>query len=310
MNAIYEQIYEKIGIVVATQEKIFSSILIIAILFSIRLAVNSTINKKIGDVKRQYIWRRWISYSTTLLAFLFVGHLWFKGIQSLSTFLGIASAGLLIALQDSVLNIAGWFFILARTPFRVGDRIEIGGISGDVIDIRLFQFSMVEIGNWVDADQSTGRIVHMPNGKIFKEALLNYTLGFDFIWHEIPVLVTFESNWMESKRILEKVASQNAESFSQNAEKEIKKTAEKYLIYFSKLTPVVYTTVRDCGVLLTIRYLTKPRERRITEQAMWEAILNEFAARSDIDFAYPTTRFYNNIKEGKPDARAGDDAGD
>ena len=74
--------------------------------------------------------------------------------------------------------------------------------AGDVIDIRLFQFSINEIGNWVDADQSTGRIIHIPNGIVFTEPQANYTAGFQYIWNEIPVLVTFESDWKKAKQIL------------------------------------------------------------------------------------------------------------
>ena len=77
------------------------------------------------------------------------------------------------------------------------------------------------------------------------------------------------------------------------------------MIFYNKLTPTVYTSVQDCGVLLTIRYLCDPRQRRSTEQAFWEDILDEFAACNDIDFAYPTQRFYNNALEGKEGAKAG-----
>jgi len=76
------------------------------------------------------------------------------------------------------------------------------------------------------------------------------------------------------------------------------------MIFYSALTPTVYTSVQDCGVLLTIRYLIDPRRRRTSEMAIWEDILSVFARRSDIDFAYPTQRFYNNVVEGKVDARA------
>ena len=67
---------------------------------------------------------------------------------------------------------------------------------------RIFMFTLMEIGNWVDADQSTGRVIHIPNGKVFKEVLANYSKGFQYIWNEIPVLVTFESNWKKAKEIL------------------------------------------------------------------------------------------------------------
>ncbi|MFZ0483677.1 MAG: mechanosensitive ion channel domain-containing protein [Desulfobacterales bacterium] len=114
-----------------------------------------------------------------------------------------------------------WFFIMSRKPFKVGDRIEIDQITGDVIDIRIFQFSVVEVGNWIDADQSTGRIVQVPNSKVLREALANYQIGFEYIWHEIPVLITFESDWKKAKGLLQKIANDNVENLlgSRNIER-------------------------------------------------------------------------------------------
>jgi small-conductance mechanosensitive channel len=113
-------------------------------------------------------------------------------------------------------------------------------------------------------------------------------------------LLTFESNWETAKDILEKIVIDKAEHYSKEAESDIKKTTDKYLIFFNKLTPIVYTSVKDSGILLTIRYLTKARQRRNTEQDIWEAVLREFSTRHDIDFAYPTVRHYNNLHESKP----------
>ena len=96
-----------------------------------------------------------------------------EGLRSLGTFLGLLSAGLAIALKDVVASMAGWIFILWRRPFQLGDRIQIGDRAGDVVDLRLFQFTLLEIGNWVDADQSTGRSIHVPNGAVFTEPLFN-----------------------------------------------------------------------------------------------------------------------------------------
>ena len=134
--------------------------------------------------------------------------------------------------------------------------------------------------------------------------LANYSRGFQYLWHEIPVLITFESDWRKAKDILLEIAKKHAEELSGSAERRVRQAAKKFMIFFSKLTPIVYTTVRDCGVLLTIRVLCEPRARRGTEEAIWEDILDEFSKCDDIDFAYPTQLFYNNMTEGKPDARA------
>ena len=239
-----------------------------------------------------------------VLGILLIGRLWFAGLQSLVTYLGLLSAGLAIALQDLVKSFAGWVFIVWRRPFVLGDRIQIGPFAGDVIDIRIFKFTLLEIGNWVQADQSTGRIVDIPNSLVLTDTLANYTKGFEFIWSEIPVLVTFESNWRKAKALLLEIAGRHAAHLSRSAEARIKEASKRFMIFYTKLTPTVYTSVEASGVLLTIRYLIEPRKRRGSAQAIWEDILDEFARHDDIDFAYPTTRFYNNLLEGKPGARA------
>jgi small-conductance mechanosensitive channel len=255
------------------------------------------------EVQVQYRIRKTVTYIIYPLAFLVIGRIWFAGFQALSTYLGLLSAGLAIAMQTPLVNLAGWAFILWRKPFKVGDRIQLGSDRGDVIDQRIFMFSLMEIGNWVDADQSTGRVIHVPNGKIFTEVLANYSQGFQYIWNEIPVLLTFESDWRKAKQLLNEVANRHGTHLSDSAARKLREAAKKYMIFYSKLTPVVYTTVKDCGVMLTIRYLCDPRQRRGTEQAIWEDILDVFAAHDDIDFAYPTQRFYDNAREGKPGTR-------
>jgi small-conductance mechanosensitive channel len=230
--------------------------------------------------------------------------IWLEAIQSLGTFLGLLSAGIAIALKDLVASLAGWVFIKWRRPFQLGDRVQIGERAGDVVDIRIFQFTLLEIGNWVAADQSTGRIIHVPNARLLTDTLANYTAQFQFIWSEIPVLLTFESNWQKAKGILQQILDETVGGAVADAEKAIKTASRKFLIHFQELTPEVYTSVEDSGVLLTLRFICHPRQRRGTAEEIWEAVLQAFAGEKDIDFAYPTSRMYHNLLEGKGGARA------
>lgn len=270
--------------------KVITTVLIIFSLWLLNLIIASIIEKRVSELKARYTWRKTVSYIIVFIGIFLVSRVWFEGIKSLATFLGLLSAGLAIALKDLVANLAGWVFIVWRRPFEVGNRIQVGETSGDVIDLRPFQFTLLEIGNWVKADQSTGRIVHIPNNKVFTEPIVNYDKGFQYIWNEIPVMVTFESDWQKTKKILQGIADRNAMNLTKNAEEQIKNAAKKFLIFYSKLTPIVYTSVEDSGVLLTIRYLTDIRKRRGSAQAMWEEILIEFSKHNDIDLAYPTQR--------------------
>ncbi|MFC1537985.1 mechanosensitive ion channel family protein [Candidatus Latescibacterota bacterium] len=273
--------------------KLIASAVVLFFLSVGQFLANHIVKRQVTDITKRYVFRRAVFYIYTAMIIILLGMIWMREFGSLTTILGLASAGLAIAMHDTIANIAGWFFILSRKPFKVGDRIQIEETAGDVIDIRFFQFSIIEIGNWVHADQSTGRIIHIPNSKVLRESLANYQTGFNYIWNEIPVLVTFESDWKKAKEILVSIAHDNVEHLSQGAQKQIRKAAERYLIFYEKLTPIVYTNVKDSGVLLTIRYLINPRQRRSSEQQIWEAILEAFAKERDIDFAYPTTRFYS-----------------
>ncbi len=304
MENFYQWIEQLIGLSPEYSSKLFKSVLVIVGFIVINKIINQIVISKTDDVYYRYRWRKTQDYITFFIGFLLITSLWIDEFKSMATFFGLLSAGIAIALKDPVSDLAGWFFIIWRKPFEVGDRIQLGDHAGDVIDVRIFQFTIIEIGNWVDADQSTGRIMHVPNSKVFVEVLANYSIGFNYIWHEIGVLVTFESNWQKAKELLGKIVKEKSESISKSAEKKIKDASKKYMVFYKKLTPIVYTSVKDSGVMLTMRFLCDPRQRRGKEQEIWEEVLKEFSENMDIDFAYPTQRFYSNNIEGKPGAKA------
>ena len=282
------------------QRKLIASAVLLLVFWAIRFLALRVTQRRIENPRTLYRWRKGLTYSTWVLTILFVGRIWFAGFRDLSTFLGLLSAGLAIALQEPIANIVGWMFLMVRQPFRVGDRIEIGSVKGDVIDIRLFQFTLLEVGNWVDADQSTGRVIHVPNGAVFHDAQANATEGFPYIWNEIAVLVTFESNWREAKRILQQIADDHASAVRDDVAARVRQTTRKYMIYYTHLTPKVYTTVADSGIRLTIRHLCEVRRRRSSAETLWEAILEAFEHRDDIDLAYPTYRIVHGPEAAGP----------
>jgi len=294
-----EWLQSVIGLEAETQSRVITSLAVIAVIMILRGLVAWIIARRTEDVRFRYHARKVSAYVSASLALLLLGRIWFTGFQDLGTFLGLVSAGLAIALKDLVASVAGWIYLLWRRPFEVGDRIQIGEHAGDVIDIRLFRFTLIEIGNWVEADQSTGRVILIPNSRILIEAIANYSKGFQYIWNELPVLVTFESNWLKAKAILQKIIDDQSAHLSESAMQSVRKAAQRAMIIYSTLTPKVWTSVAESGVLLTIRYLCDPRKRRGTAETIWEDILKEFGKCDDIDFAYPTMRRYMNLEEGK-----------
>ena len=247
---------------------------------------------------------RLTSYAVGFVSTLLIVRLWAQGLAGIATYFGLVSAGLAIAFQDPLTNFAGWLFIILRRPFTVGDRIQIGTHIGDVVDIRPLRLVMLEVGHWVKADQSTGRVLHVPNGWVFKHSVANYDEVFPFIWNEIEVVVTFESDWRATKRMLTDIVNQSADKLEPAVRRHIAKNADTMLIQYTNLSPVVWTEVVDSGVKLTMRYLCRSRERRSSASAIWEKVLDAFSATPTIECAYPTIRRYDNRLEG-PEPGAG-----
>ena len=277
------------------------SALAVAVIWAIRLLVLRLVYRRSSiDVRARYQWRKTSAYVAVFVGAFVFFRIWVGAISSLATFFGLLSAGIAIALKDPLANIAGWLFIVWKRPFVPGDRITIRAHTGDVIDQSVFVFTLLEVGTEFAASQSTGRIIHLPNGWLFTDSVINFTRGFPYVWNEIPVLVSFESNWRAAKRIMFDIANEHGNKLTEDAERKLRREAQEFLIFYSKLTPTVYTSVRDSGVELTMRYLVEPRRRRGSEQTIWEAILDGFALCDDIEFAYPTRRIFQNAIEGKP----------
>ena len=281
------------------QAKIIATLIAFILFFIIRRVILKLVYNTTENVKTRYQWHKITSYISFTLISIIIANIWLEGIESIATYLGLVSAGIAIALKEPLTNVTGWLYIIWRSPFDVGDRIQLGGESGDVIDTNLFNFTLMEIGNWVDADDHTGRLIHIPNGLIFTATLANYGKGFKYIWNEIPVLVTFESDWKKAKKILVDIVNKHSQIETKSAEKKVDEATKKFMIRKPNLEPNVITKVEASGVELTLRYLCRPRYRRDSEHKIWEDILHGFEDYPNIDFAYPTERRFNHETEGK-----------
>lgn len=287
-----------------TITKLLVTVAIVVVLWLIRWSWLAITNRRTNDPQIRYRWRKGSTYSLTIIGLILVGRVWLEGIQSLITYLGLVSAGIAIALRDPIVNWFGWMFIGWRRPFTVGDRIEIGAVSGDVIDIGISTFSVLEVGSHDLGEQTSGRIVHVPNGKVFVEPLTNVTQGFNYVWNEIPITVTFESDWRRAKTLLEVILRGQLESVTEEAARFIRDASRKFLIRSADVNPVVYTRIVSDGIELSLRYVCEARSRRSSTETVCEAVLEAFASEPRIDFAYKTSRIFRQTEEGKEDLRA------
>lgn len=273
-------------------DKIFQSVFSFGIIYILLYFARQFINSLKMDIQQRYQYRKRANMIAALIYFLYLIPVWAGSTKQWATMLSVMGAGVALALHEVLLNIAGWLYILIRHPYKTGDRVEMMGVRGDVIDIKVFQTVLLEIGNWVHADQSTGRVVHMPNGQVFKSPFFNYTKGFEFIWNEISILVTYESNWEKAREWLLQFGEEESREVQAVAKKKIDRMGREYLIYYQQVDPVVYARIEDSGVNLTLRYLTDVKMGRTGEDRITRKILRTVAQARDVDLAYPTYRIY------------------
>lgn len=280
------------------RQEAVSIVVTIALIALIGHIVSIIANRYVQHDERRHAIKKWTRYSTFIFIVIWILILYNTHVQRDTPFylffIGIVLATLAIALRDIFSNIVGWMIIMSGKGFNKGDRIQIGTISGDVIDVGLLRTSVAEIGDWVDADQSTGRLISMPNSIVISHEVRNYTQGFDYIWDEVAVLVTFESNWKRAETILNEIALEDFNQKREQIQERVKRVKRDFMLQYNFISPKVYISIKDSGVLLTLRYMVRCRRRRTLEDIIAREILERFGTESDIDFAYPTVRVYRN----------------
>ena len=282
--------------------QILLTLALIVVVLLVRRGLRALLHRRELEAPILYRWSKIIDYTVTIVAIFLIGTVWVEGISSLATFLGLVTAGIAIALRDPLTNLAAWAYILWRRPFGLSDRVEVDSVRGDVADIGPFTFTLAEVGAGLGAEQLTGRIILVPNSFIFSRRLANASQGFEFLWNEVPVVVTFESDWEKAKQILSDIAADYCTVLVPKAEAQFQRAMARFMIAGGSLTPRVYTNVVDVGVELTLRYIVEVRSQRALKEKIWEEILRAFAEAPDIDLAYPTQRIFYNPREGKPEA--------
>lgn len=223
-----------------------------------------------------------MSILVTVLAFASLFAIWIERTSTLLIAYGILSAGVAIALQDLLRNIAGGVLIIVSRPFKAGDRIQVGDSTGDVLDIGSFSTAIMEIREWVDADQYTGRILHIPNSFVLNQTIKNYTRDYSFIWDEIRILLIYGSNWKKAEKIALKAAGPIVGEFETLARTELLLLGEKYFTTTYDVQTKLYMRLEENWIEMRLRYVVEPRKRRAVSHLLISNILEALEKEEDI----------------------------
>ncbi|HVN81071.1 MAG TPA: mechanosensitive ion channel domain-containing protein [Terriglobia bacterium] len=237
-----------------------------------------TAEKYIVKSTDRYKVRKFITLAAYLVAVLLIFDI-YSGRWGVA--IGVASAGVALALKDVITSVAGWVGISAGGFYKTGDRIQLAGIRGDVIDVGVFKTTLMEIGQWVKGDLYNGRIVRISNNLVFTETIFNYSADFPFVWDEFTLPVKYGSDLLLAQEILNRVCNEVIETYVTLAKDKWNEVARKYLVEETELEPMVTMRATDNWVEFTIRYIVDYKRRRVTENELFRRILDELQKTND-----------------------------
>lgn len=210
---------------------------------------------------------------------IILSFLYFTGnIKDFTLAIGLFSAGVAFTLQELFLSIAGSLYIFIVKVYKPGDRIEINNIKGDVIDVDSIYTTMMEIGQWVNSDNYTGRIVKLSNAFVFKGPIYNYSKDFAFIWDGFDLPIRYGSVIELAKSIIIKVATETLSEYTTNSKTQWKDVVNKYYIENAIVDPSLVLKLTDNWIEFNLRYIVDYKKRRSTRDLLNDAIRKEFEA--------------------------------
>ncbi|WP_410509666.1 mechanosensitive ion channel [Methanosarcina hadiensis] len=258
------------------------SLIVLFLAYVVNFLAGNLILRRVSTARERYTLRKTASILITVLAFASLFAIWIERTSTLLIAYGILSAGVAIALQDLLRNIAGGILIIVSRPFKAGDRIQVGENTGDVLDIGSFSTAIMEIREWVDADQYTGRILHIPNSFVLNQTIKNYTRDYSFIWDEIRILLIYGSNWKKAEGIALKAAAPIVGEFENLARTELLLMGEKYFTTTYEVQTKLFMRLEENWIEMRLRYVVEPRKRRAVSHLLISSILEALEKEDDI----------------------------
>jgi small-conductance mechanosensitive channel len=246
------------------------------------------LKKYFSDNKSRFTAQKIVWSASLIIGVLVISRIWELNAQSILVISGLLTAGVAVALQDVFKNFFGGMTVLLTGLYRIGDRIEVEEKAGDVLNIGVFYTTILEIKQWIDGDQASGRIVLVPNSKMLTTSIHNYTKDHSFIWDEIHIPITYESDWKTVSKILTDIVKKETKNVTEQATVEINKLEEKYYISQFDIEPRVYYKPTDNWIGLYVRYVTPTRERRSTRNTIMKEALEALLKLENVSIASET----------------------
>lgn len=245
---------------------------IVAILVVVRI-VRRILANTIQSVDTRYRTRKFAAGAGYAAALLLILMIFSDKLGGVPVAIGLAGAGIAFALQEIIASIAGWIAVSVANFYKTGDRVQLGGIRGDVIDIGILRTTLMECGEWVNGDLYSGRVVRIANSFVFKEPVFNYSGEFPFLWDEITIPIKYGSDQKKARELIRQAAQEIVGEYATEAAEAWDTLVRSYLIENAGVEPMVTLVATDNWMEFTLRYTVNYKRRRTTKDALFTRIV-------------------------------------
>ena len=252
-----------------------SALFIILIVLMVYLADRS-IDRRLAEMgagTRLHTLRAVIRFAVQAVGVLLILFVIAGAPQQTTTFLGLATAGLTVALKDFIVAFFGWFVLMGKNGLRVGDLVEINGVAGEVVEINLLRTVLLETGNWAESGHPTGRKVAFVNGYAIEGHFFNFTTSGQWLWDELTITVPPNQDPYPLLDAIQKTVAKETETNVHAAEKEWQNAASNYKVSSVSAAPTVNLRPTSSGVEVHVRYIARAQERSAIRTRLNQALV-------------------------------------
>jgi small-conductance mechanosensitive channel len=198
-----------------------------------------------------------------------------------TTVLGLAGAGLTVAMKDFIVAFFGWFVLMGRNGIRVGDWVEINGVGGEVVEVGLLKTVLLETGSWADAGHPTGRRVSFVNSFAIEGHFFNFTTSGQWMWDELQVLIPPAQDPYPIIDGIQKLVEKETEANAASAEAEWQQASARYKVKTLSAVPGINVRPTAAGIEVHVRYITRAYERHESRKRLYTAVVEMMHGKWD-----------------------------
>jgi len=268
--------------------KLLASLVVTAATYVAYRIIRDILKRRISDKAHFYTLRMLVRNAFFFAGGVVVLIIWLGLGSNFTVAMGILGAGIAFASQEVIGSFAGYLNIVTGSIYRIGDRVRIGDVSGDVMDITIMRTAVMEIGEWVHADQYTGRIVTIANRAVFAGPVYNYTQHWGYVWDEVTLPFTYDSDWRLAGEIMLSHGQEYVSDLHQDATEKLQDMMVRYPLQQTQVEPTLYLTITDNWIEMSLRYVVRARERRTVKAQLHRELLQHFEREESIQVASAT----------------------